>query len=112
MSIIISPQGGMGNRLRAIASIVAIAKTINKDVYHYWVPTNSNAPFPHVKAMQNISLETLFDKSIPMCPPNIKPDICFSEWTPGYYWYEFQSSAQRHFGVQNVIQINDRIDSI
>lgn len=112
MSIIISPQGGMGNRLRAIVSAIAIARITCRNIYHIWISVSGNSPFPYVKAMQTISLETLFSKSIPKCPDDIIPDICFSEWLSGDYWYQYQSSGQKLFNFKNIIRINDNADSI
>ena len=105
MSIIVSPHGGMGNRLRAIASVAALAALVRKNIYHYWIPIKANSPHPFVRAMQSIGLDTLFVKSIEKCPDNIKPDICFSEWTLGDYWYQYQSTTQQLLEVKNIVKI-------
>jgi hypothetical protein len=112
MSIIISPQAGMCNRFRAIASVVTFARFFNKDVYHYWVPSYPNSAYPYIRELQKISLEDIFEKSVSRCPENIVPDICFSEWINGHYWYKFQSSAQRHFNINNIVKLDNDFDPI
>lgn len=106
MSIIISPQAGMCNRFRALASAVALSLITQKKIYHYWIPSNPNSIFPHIRELQLISLESFFEKSIPRCPDDLVPDICFSEWLPGEYWYDIQSSAQKALNVKNIVRVS------
>lgn len=97
--LIISPQAGLGNRLRAVAAAMVLARQTGRRCLHCWSPGEANDPRPNVNALQRTGFEDLFEP----CPalPAATPDdmraisACFSEWVPGDGWHGVQSSAQR-----------------
>lgn len=97
--LIISPQAGLGNRLRAIAAAMVLARQTGRRCLHCWTPADATDPRPNVNALQRIGLEELFEPSaaLPLASPHDMRAVsaCFSEWVPGNGWYAVQSSAQR-----------------
>ena len=111
--LIISPNGGFGNRLRTLCSGLVLGKYLNRKVYHVWfnqeIIDKNNilylSDIPNVFDMQKISFGDIFDeKYYQSMPLDIKIDICFSEWLSNYYWYQTQSFGYRNFG--NNCEIN------
>src|SRR5579863_578541 len=41
--LIISPQAGLGNRLRALCSAKVLGRFLDREVFHYWVKDKKNA---------------------------------------------------------------------
>jgi len=97
-TLIISPQSGLGNRLRAMAAAIIIAEQTNRRLYHAWTPSTPTDARPHVAPLQNLGFEHFFKFSEHIRPadkiqfPII--DMCFSEWLPNDGWYAAQSTAQ------------------
>ncbi len=107
--LVISPQAGMCNRLRAICSAVVLAKKLNRKLYLAWqieLDLNYTSTLAGVRAMQNCTFETLFceTEAIQSIPMHHKIDICFSEWLSGHYWYQYQSTAYRNLANNCPIQ--------
>lgn len=99
--LIISPQAGLGNRLRAIAAAMVLARQTGRRCLHAWVPREPNDPRPNVSALQAIGFEALFEPcaALPAATDAEMGAIteCFSEWVPGDGWYGVQSAAQRQW---------------
>jgi hypothetical protein len=101
--LIISPQAGFSNRIRAICSAIVLGKYLNRKVYHAWLKEEDVRYISHiedVREIQQFSFGDIFEEN------NIEPfynieeniNICFTEWLPGQFWYPQQSSAYRKFG--------------
>ena len=120
--LIISPNGGFGNRLRTLCSGLVLGKYLNRKVYHVWfnqeiIDKNNMlylSDIPNVLDMQKISFGDIFDeKYYQSMPLDIKIDICFSEWLSNYYWYQTQSFGYRNFGNNCEINIiNNNADML
>ena len=59
--LIISPQAGLGNRLRAIAAAMVLARQTGRRCLHCWTPCEPNDPRPNVNALQQIGFGSLFE---------------------------------------------------
>ncbi len=99
----VSPQGGLGNRLRAIAGAMVLAQQTGRTCYHAWrriVPNDSRS---YVRELQILGYDVFFEDSehLSAATADSVPviDVCFSEWLPGDGWYAVQSDAQRDWGV-------------
>ncbi|MEI6252519.1 MAG: hypothetical protein WCP30_06920 [Mycobacteriaceae bacterium] len=99
--VIISPQAGFGNRLRVLANMRLIGEYLQREVYHYWVEDDLGSHALHVQHMKSITPDYLFDMDIPRYDGQA-PDVCYSEWLPGDFWWEQQSTAQRHLNCAEV----------
>jgi hypothetical protein len=93
-SLIISPQAGFANRLRALCSAKIIGDMLGRKVYHYWVEDEIKSGLEHVNQMKSISMESIFDSDIPRWNGG-EVDMCFSEWVEFDGWYTEQSTAIR-----------------
>lgn len=102
--VIISPQAGFGNRLRVLANMRLIGEYLQREVYHYWVEDDSPSHALHVHQMKTITPDYLFDMDIPPYDGDAV-DVCYTEWLPGEYWWDQQSTAQQklHCGEVNRI---------
>jgi hypothetical protein len=93
-SLIISPQAGFANRLRALCSAKIIGDILGRKVYHYWVEDEIKSGIEHVNQMKSISMENIFDSDIPRWNGE-EVDVCFSEWIEFDGWFAEQSTAIR-----------------
>ena len=84
--LIISPQAGLGNRLRAMCSAKVLGDLLGREVYHHWVPDPvlSHLDIEHVNWMKRIDPSYMFDFGIPKWTGGA-PSICFSEFNPPIY---------------------------
>ena len=104
-TLIISPQAGFGNRLRALSSGIATALKENRTPYYLW------EDFTH-SHLQNLRPFTdFFEEIIPKANLDIEVDEVLSEWIPGDGWYSLQSSGQRKFNCSNIKKIRDVFES-
>ncbi len=109
-TLIVSPQAGMCNRFRALCSAILLARLSGRQLYHCW-----KKEAPHVvdieiiQHMRDSSLSSFFLEStaIPYCSVDATSaiDQVYSEWGPGEFWYESQSSAIRRCGWSGAIHI-------
>jgi len=104
--LIISPQAGFGNRLRALCSCILIAKETNRKPYHVWTPVDCNQLTestcatmmqPYMR-MQLRGWDSYFiqNDDFPLATSDLFPTIdkIISEWGPNDYWYSIQSNGQ------------------
>jgi hypothetical protein len=101
--LIISPQAGLGNRLRAMAAAVVLARQTGRRLLHAWAPMAPDDGRPLVAPLQQRGYAGLFEASadLPEATKENVPivDVCFSEWLPGDGWHPVQSCAQRRWEV-------------
>jgi len=109
-SLIISPQAGFANRLRAIASAKIIADLCGRELFHYWVEDEVKSGLAHVNEVKSITPSYIFDLEIPTWNGG-SPNVCFSEWTPGDYWFEQQSTAYTKLKPNRIVKFTS-IDEI
>jgi len=97
--LIISPQAGMGNRLRALCSALVLGEVCGRKVYHTWYDEALTSRLPRVKDMQQIGFGGLFEELVPRWTGEKVVEQCFSEWLPGTFWHRSQSSGQQRFAA-------------
>lgn len=101
--LVVAPQAGFGNRMRALCSGIVLARYLQREVRHLWLPEENAtqlSPFPHVAAIQNTSFESLFQATplLPRANFTQKATSCYGEWGIGSYWHQYQGSGWRHIG--------------
>jgi hypothetical protein len=87
--MIISPQCNFGNRLRSMASLIYYGLQDQRQLSYIWMDTSRFPTLGHYR--------DYFVEKIPEASPEDLQEvtgIC-TEWLPGEYWYNFQSSGQR-----------------
>jgi hypothetical protein len=112
-TLVISPQAGLGNRLRALSSAIVLARQLGREIRHAWHPVAPNDPRPHVAALQSHGLHSFFvpGATLPGVAPGQHIDLGFSEWRPGDYWFPFQSHAQRRLAARGMQQAHNAADA-
>jgi hypothetical protein len=107
--LIVSPQSGFGNRLRALCSAKVFGDRLGRKVLHYWVEDPHMAHLSHINDMKRITPSYIFDLDIPLFVGE-RVDVCFTEWLPGDFWYESQSTAQQRLpcaGIRRAADIGE-----
>ncbi len=102
--LIISPQAGFGNRLRALCSAKVYGTLLGRQVFHYWVMDPERSRVSHVNDMKDIDPSYMFDLKIPLFDGE-SADVCFTEWMVGDFWYREQSTAQRQLRCDNTMYL-------
>jgi hypothetical protein len=105
-SLIISPQAGFGNRLRALCSARVFGALTGRQVFHYWVRDDEKSHVGHVNDMKDIDPSHLFDLRIPLYQGD-SALVCFSEWMPGDFWRREQSTAQSRLRCERTVKLDD-----
>lgn len=98
-TLIVSPQAGLANRLRAINSALILAEISERRLLHCWHPIRPGHGQAHINLMQQCGFEEFFLASeyISAASKDDKVDEVISEWGPGDYWFQQQSSGQQYF---------------
>ncbi len=109
-TLVVSPQAGMCNRFRVLCSAILLARLSGRQLYHCWEKEAPHAmDIEIIRHMKDSSLSSFFeeDTAIPFLAVNATTaiDEVFSEWGPGDFWYEPQSSAIRRCGWSGEIHI-------
>lgn len=107
--IVISPQAGFCNRLRAMCSAIFLAEKNNIKIAHMWDGKSFQIqPFNYINIIQNKPFEYFFVNTIPVYSENYKNiNICYTEWMPNDAWYQFQSYGQIKLNIKNLKLINN-----
>lgn len=118
-SLIISPQAGFGNRMRALSAGILIAEQLNRLPLHYWTPesngpTSSNGPV-HLQEIRQSSFDQYFVQryNLPCATSRFNAttvDHVYTEWLPHHYWYSLQSRAQRAFLYKSRSRVLDTLN--
>ena len=114
-SLLVSPQQGFGNRLRALNSAYIIANLANRTPYHCWVGGGVvNWQVEMVNRLNATCLEDYFLVSgMSSClSGDFEVDEVYSEWQTGDGWYENQSSGQKLFNVVASSRNQNPLDQI
>ena len=110
--LIISPQAGFGNRIRALCAGILLAKQINRIPVHAWIPDSIESQYTHLNDIKKRTLGDYFvqNNKLPMISENTKIDLVLSEWAPGDYWYQFQNSAQKRWPGNKFIKVQENLN--
>lgn len=109
--LIISPQAGFGNRMRALCSGILLGKFLNREVYHYWVSDFPNSNIGYINELKSINFDYIFEPIIPIWDGS-HINLCLSEWLPGDGWYYSQSTAQSRLQFDRVVKLSSIEDII
>ena len=104
--LVISPQAGFGNRIRALCSGIAIALREKRTPYYVWGDINHGH-------LQNLKHYTdYFEEIIPYASFDkvLSIDQVLTEWLPHEGWYWCQSEGQRKWPCENKIKISDHFN--
>ena len=106
--LVISPNAGMCNRFRAMASALLLARLSGRELFHTWTV---DPPFKRdieIVAQMRASTFTHFFQASPAIPymkldASSSIDAVFSEWAPKSHWYAAQSTAIQRAGYSGEI---------
>lgn len=109
--IVAAPNGGFGNRIRAIRTTCYLSEQLGMTAAHVWTGSQHTCAFPHIQAIHDRSFEYFFHGPMKPYSSEMGPiSTCYSEWLPGYYWYPFQNYGQKLLNIQDV-RPHDQIPS-
>ena len=113
-NIIISPQAGFANRLRALNSALIAADESTRNLYHYWLPSQPNHRESHINWIKQTALDHFFEcKGIQSAnPKDLQPDLVLSEWACTDRWYNTQSNAQVSFGKNANTRASNYLETV
>ena len=99
-TIIISPQGGLGNRLRAVNSALIAAEELGYQIKHAWHSSEPNHNVDFINRLKHFSFSHFFEENF-ILPADKNQEInsVISQCAPGDYWYETHSSAQKKYSA-------------
>ena len=90
-NLIISPQAGFGNRMRALCSAIHLSELSKRNPWVCYT-NKTDASDSTIEKNWFVSLPNLLPEATTETLPRV--DKIFSEWTEGY-WYPKQSDGQR-----------------
>jgi len=98
--LVISPQAGFGNRIRALCSGIAIALRDKRKPYYVW----EDASHDRLHNLQHFS--AYFEEIVPLATPELvlSIDQVLTEWLPHEGWYWCQSGGQKKWSCDNKVK--------
>jgi hypothetical protein len=105
--IVISPQGGFGNRMRTMCGACFLAESRAFTLQHIWDGGSYTFVFPHIQKIHDCSFEHFFESTIPryVSGEDETLQVCCTEWIPDeQLWYPFQSYGQKKLNITNLDQ--------
>jgi hypothetical protein len=112
-TIIIAPNAGFANRLRAMAGAIWLAEKLNMNLEHLWIGSPYKCcSYKHIQDIHDKSFEHFFKESIPRCDYNIMKNHvkrAYNSDMPGSNpscWYNFQSYGQKLLDIPDVMKLN------
>jgi len=110
--LIISPQAGFGNRIRALCAGILVAKQTGRIPLHCWEAGSSNNKddASHLKDIKKLSYSDYFEDTLPLATLDFKIDLVLTEWAPGDYWYTHQSTAQKKWNISRLVKVGTNLD--
>lgn len=113
--LILSPTAGFGNRIRSICGALLLSYMSGRKLYVMWDkedvdPNDADS----IAIIKTTSLYQYFS-NIKDCEPldqSFLPDVCYSEWLPGEFWYDKQSSAQKKLFPIKTVKYQSSVDLI
>ena len=111
--LIISPQAGFGNRVRALRSGIFLALKSGRIPYHSWHKTEDDPSLPR-NIREMAPGYSAFFEGLPEANLDLFPtvDLCLTEWMPNTFWYSKQSYAQKLWNVKNIRQASDVLETL
>jgi len=113
--LILSPTAGFGNRIRSICGALLLSYMTGRKLYIIWdkeeVNTNDANSIANVKQTGL----TQYFKNIKDCEGltgQLIPNVCYSEWLPGDFWYDKQSYGQKKLSPFTTVRYNSSLDII
>lgn len=108
--LIISPQAGFGNRIRALCAGILLAKQTGRIPLYFWEPETGISNSSHVSDIKRLGWKDYFLQHNDFQQATLqnmpKVDAIFSEWAPGDYWYSFQYTAQQKWKSTKFNKVN------
>jgi len=112
--LIISPQAGLCNRLRALCSGILVAKQTGRIPLHCWYPESGTSNIPNVQEIKKLGFSDFFEptEKLKLTTPNeiSLVDQVLTEWIPGDYWYTFQNTAQQRWSTVHRTKVNENLN--
>jgi len=113
--LIISPTAGFGNRIRSICGSLLLSYMTGRKLYVMWDKEDPNEnDADSIKNIKQTELNYYFSE-ITYCEDlrgALTPDICYSEWLPGDFWYNKQSLAQKKLNPLKTVRYTSTLDLI
>jgi hypothetical protein len=116
-TLIVAPNAGFCNRLRTMVSAVYLAEKLEMNIEHLWLGTSYHCANNNIQNIHNKSFEYYFEENIKRCDyKNMINNVnnVYSEWLPGWCWYQFQSYGQKLLKTSvllNLDLVNDKMDN-
>ena len=114
--LIISPQAGMCNRFRSLASSLFVAEKLNRQPFLIWEPLPKeelrNGDPQQYMRMSERQFTDFFEQSIYPSDNTDIVDIVLTEWLEKDSWYRVQSYGQRKLNATNKRKIGKSLPNI
>lgn len=104
ITIVASPHGGFGNRIRVLCSICHYADVHGCEVQHLWDGQPYVCAYPHIQRVHSRGFSYFFEDRIPIYKKSdTSPTICYSEWLPSTTgWWKHQNYGQIKLGCSRI----------
>jgi hypothetical protein len=111
-TIIIAPNAGFCNRLRAMVSAIYLSEKLDMNIEHLWIGTPYRCANGNIQEIHDKSFNYYFEENIKSCDyKNVINNInkVYTEWMPTGIqseWYIFQSYGQKLLQISNFLDLN------
>ena len=100
MTLLLSPCGGFGNRIRSLCGGVVVAKQLGLTIEHLWdggdykTAKYFSGHFQHIQDIHDLGFEHFFEPRISRYTG--KPiSTYYNQWDKDYFWFEYENYAYK-----------------
>ena len=106
--LIVAPTAMFYCKLRTMCSGMLYAKLMDRVIYHDWsvTPYTQNESKEVIRAKLTMLEDYFTASNCTVYNPSMVPDICYSEWLMGEFWYERQSYSQKKLDADIIVRLN------
>jgi len=113
--LILSPTAGFGNRIRSICGGLLLSYMTGRKLYVMWDKEEENEnDFDSISNVKKTELNDYFSniKDCELLKDELIPNICYSEWLSGEFWYDKQSYGQKKLSPFKTVRYTSTLDII
>ena len=107
MTLVLSPCGGFGNRIRSLCGGVIVAKEMGLHIEHLWdggeykTAKHFSGYFQHIQDIHDLGFEYFFEPRIARYSGK-SISTYYNQWNADYFWFEYENYAYQKLKCKKI----------
>ena len=107
MTLVLSPCGGFGNRIRSLCGGVIVAKQLGLTIEHLWdggdykTASHYSGHFQHIQDVHDLGFEYFFEPKLSRYTDK-SLSIYYNQWNNSVGWFQYQNYAYKKLNFTDI----------